>query len=105
MIQQLTTAPAEEIENLRQESQALKRIRGAMGSPNFAQKVFQKVFTNDINRLRSMEDMWKSRTPPTTLEYERLLDGAKSLGLSVSFPDQRSWTQEENFAVFANRYF
>ena len=58
---------AKEIENLRKESQALKRIRESMGSEEFPRLVFNKVFKEDIERLRSMEDMWKTRRAPERL--------------------------------------
>ena len=35
--------------------------------------VFDKVYRDDITRLRSMEDMWKTRKPPSVLSYEDLM--------------------------------
>lgn len=94
---------AEEIENLRREAQALKSIRESMGTEGFAQRVFDKVFKDDIERLRGMEDMWKTRKPPTALDYEPLQGKAASVETSVSQIDQRVWTLEENFTVFKDR--
>jgi ubiquitin-like 1-activating enzyme E1 B len=91
---------AGEIENLHKEAQALKRIRQSMGSDDFAKVVFEKVFTEDIDRLRSMEDMWKSRKPPQALNYEKLSENAKDILSLVSSKDQTTWSIEENFKVF-----
>ncbi|KAF1972921.1 hypothetical protein BU23DRAFT_554763 [Bimuria novae-zelandiae CBS 107.79] len=93
---------AKEIENLRNEAQALKRIRGSMGSEDFAQLVFNKVFKEDIDRLRSMEDMWKTRKPPTALDYQTLLQKAGNIEKNIAQKDQVEWTVNENFAVFVD---
>lgn len=91
---------AKEIENLRKEAKALKEIRQSMGSGNFPRKVFEKVFTEDIDRLRSMEDMWKSRTPPQPMEYDTVSQSATQIRHSVSKRDQEPWNLAENFTVF-----
>lgn len=89
-----------EIENLRNESQALKRIRRSMGSEEFPKLVFDKVFKEDIERLRSMEDMWKTRKAPNPLAYDDLLKELPSVEKNISQKDQAAWTVTENFAVF-----
>ncbi|KAL1985382.1 hypothetical protein VTN96DRAFT_7943 [Rasamsonia emersonii] len=91
---------AEEIENLRREAQALKAIRASMGSDDFAEKVFTKVFKEDIERLRGMEDMWKTRKPPEPLDYGTLQEKASAIDPTVSQNDQKIWTLEEDFVVF-----
>jgi ubiquitin-like 1-activating enzyme E1 B len=93
---------AKEIENLRRESQALRRIRESMGSDDFPRLVFNKVFQEDIERLRSMEDMWKNRRAPEALEYEKLSQEALGVGPNVARKDQIVWTLAENFAVFVD---
>ncbi|MCJ1275872.1 E1 ubiquitin-activating protein uba2 [Puttea exsequens] len=94
---------AKEIESLRQESQALKNIRESMGSDDFARKVFEKVFKDDIDRLRSMEDMWKSRTPPTALNFDDINKNASHIDASaICQNDQKTWTKIENFSVFCD---
>jgi ubiquitin-like 1-activating enzyme E1 B len=90
----------EEIANLRRESQALKRIRESMGSEYFPRLVFNKVFKEDIERLRSMEDMWKARRAPEALDYEQLSQEALGVGSAIASKDQIVWTLAENFAVF-----
>lgn len=91
---------AKEIENLRSEAQALKRIRESMGSEEFPKLVFDKVFKEDIERLRSMEDMWKTRKAPIALDFEALSQELTSMDKDIVHKDQKTWTVAENFAVF-----
>ncbi|GFN16621.1 E1 ubiquitin-activating protein uba2 [Aspergillus tubingensis] len=91
---------SEEIENLRREAQALKEIRQSMGSEEFAQKVFEKVFQEDIDRLRGMEDMWKTRDPPEPLDFHKLQEESSGIEPVVSCNDQKVWTLAEDFVVF-----
>lgn len=98
---------AKEIEKLRQEAQALMRIRESMGSENFPQLLFDKVYKDDITRLRSMEEMWKTRRRPEPLDYATIL--AKSEGDVASKGEilranQRAWTLEENVIIFRDRH-
>ncbi|MCJ1256939.1 E1 ubiquitin-activating protein uba2 [Lignoscripta atroalba] len=93
---------AKEIEILRKESQALKQIRHSMGSGDFQRLVFEKVFKDDIDRLRSMEDMWKTRQMPTALEYDEVSKEAQGTDGSIAQHDQLPWTLAENFAVFSD---
>ena len=74
-----------------------------MGSDDFSRKVFEKVFTHDINRLRGMEEMWKTRKPPQALDYDEFASGASSTAVSVAQLDQITWTLPQNFAVFRDR--
>lgn len=91
---------AEEIANLRREAQALNEIRQSMGSPEFAQRVFEKVFTNDIDRLRGMEDMWRTREPPMPLYFEKLQEESADIKPTVSNDDQKVWSVVEDLVVF-----
>ncbi|KAI4273770.1 MAG: hypothetical protein LQ337_004402 [Flavoplaca oasis] len=96
---------AAEIENLRKEAHALKEIRQSMGSDDFPRKIFEKVFTDDINRLRNMEDMWKTRQKPTALDFETVSKSSASggeVGDSVGHRDQDIWNLAENFTVFCD---
>lgn len=95
---------AEEIQKLEVEAQALKRIRKRMGEDDFAREVFDKVFKEDIDRLRSMEEAWKSRTPPISLDYGALRSKATadSTDAAAVISDQQIWSLDENFVVFAN---
>lgn len=94
---------AKELENLRKEAQALNNIRQSMGSEDFARKVFEKVFRDDINRLRSMDDMWKNRRPPEPLDFEELAKQAGGISTSMAQQDQKVWSEAENFTVFRDR--
>ncbi|KAI9787154.1 MAG: E1 ubiquitin-activating protein uba2 [Geoglossum umbratile] len=93
---------SEEIEKLRQEAQALKRIRQSMGSPDFPKKIFEKIFVEDILRLRSMEDVWKSRRAPEPLDFDNVSQQASGVDASVAQKDQSIWSIQENFAVFTD---
>jgi ubiquitin-like 1-activating enzyme E1 B len=93
---------AKEIEELKRESEALRKIRESVGSPDFHQMLFDKVFNTDIVRLRSMEDMWKTRKPPEPLDYKALLEKAADAIASkdaVLKDDQKVWSLEENLVV------
>ncbi len=94
---------AKEIEELKRESAALKKIREAVGTEDFAQMLFDKVFHTDIVRLRSMEDMWKNRKPPEPLDYKTLMEkSATALAAkdAVLKDTQKVWSLEENLVVF-----
>lgn len=71
-----------------------------MGSEDFPRLVFDKVFKEDIDRLRSMEDMWKNKAPPVALDYAALAQEALGVGSAIAQKDQLEWTLAENFAVF-----
>lgn len=94
---------AHEIEELKRESDALKKIRDAVGTPEFPQMLFDKVFNADIERLRSVDDMWKSRRPPESLKYEAILaqaSDALASKESVLSDGQKVWSLEESLVVF-----
>lgn len=74
-----------------------------MASPDFAATIFGKVFAADIDRLRSMEDMWKSRKLPKALDYAQISEEAEKIDNSVAKNDQKVWTLAENYVVFADR--
>jgi len=71
-----------------------------MDSPDFAATVFNKVFRDDIKRLRTMSEMWKSRKPPEPLDQQMVSDGAKGIDAKVSKNDQKIWSLAENYAIF-----
>ncbi|OAP57457.1 hypothetical protein AYL99_08195 [Fonsecaea erecta] len=93
---------AEEIKKLKEEAQALKRIRALMGSNDFAKQVFDKVFKEDIERLVKMEDMWKDKKPPEPLSYDTLeqLASESAVGSQVAQNGQVTWSAVENYVVF-----
>jgi ubiquitin-like 1-activating enzyme E1 B len=77
-----------------------------MGTESFPQLLFDKVYKDDITRLRSMEEMWKTRRPPEPLDYETIV---KEAGEAAAVKDkilkdgQRIWTLQENVIVFKDR--
>jgi ubiquitin-like 1-activating enzyme E1 B len=73
-----------------------------MDAPDFAECIFEKVFKRDIDRLLSMEDMWKSRAPPMPLDYSKIAEEAKDLGPEVAQEDQKKWSLAQNYVVFAD---
>lgn len=94
---------AQEIEELKKESEALKKIRESVGSEDFPQQLFDKVFKADIERLRSMEDMWKTRPPPQPLDYKTVMSHATEALASkeaILQDGQKVWSLEENLVVF-----
>ncbi|GAB1313446.1 E1 ubiquitin-activating protein uba2 [Madurella fahalii] len=94
---------AKEIEELKRESEALRKIRQSVGTPEFQEMLFTKVFNTDIVRLRSMEDMWKTRKPPEPLDYKSLLERASEALAAkdaVLQDSQRVWSLEENLVIF-----
>jgi ubiquitin-like 1-activating enzyme E1 B len=78
-----------------------------MGTPDFPKLVFDKVYNDDIKRLLSMEEMWKTRRPPQPIDYKSITERPKtSSELSIEQilkDDQRAWNTEENVAVFQDR--
>lgn len=93
---------AEEIAELRKEATKLKRVREQMGSEDFPRAVFEMVFKEDIERLLSMEDMWKGKKAPVALDFDKLSDEATVPAAMVMQDDQRVWNTAENFAVFVD---
>ncbi|WVQ63795.1 uncharacterized protein L199_001949 [Kwoniella botswanensis] len=116
---------AEEIENLKKEAAAFREVRKNLGEEDGPQRVFHKVFNEDINRLLAMEDMWKKegRVKPVPLDYEGIINGtfetpplrhaaqqttangqAQANGNSVQkkegLKDQRELTLKENLELF-----
>lgn len=65
--------------------------------------LFDKVFDQDIERLRSVQDMWKHRRPPEPLKYETVLSQASDALASkeaVVAEGQKAWSLEESLVVF-----
>jgi len=77
-----------------------------MGSDSFPKLLFDKVYKDDVIRLRSMEGMWKTRRPPEPLDYERIVKDAIEAEVAkdkVLKEGQRIWTLQENVIVFRDR--
>lgn len=73
------------------------------------EKIFNKLFYDDIKYLLSMSDLWKKRTPPTPMKYGEFDEDTTavnttqldSLNLSGANRDQKVWTLRECQSVFA----
>ncbi|BEJ16239.1 hypothetical protein CspHIS471_0508440 [Cutaneotrichosporon sp. HIS471] len=68
---------AEEIDSLKKEAEAFREVRRMLSEEDGPQRVFSKVFDDDINRLLSMEDMWTrpGRVKPVALDYDKIMAG------------------------------
>jgi ubiquitin-like 1-activating enzyme E1 B len=92
----------EELNDIRKETEALKKIRTSIGTEEFPKLVFDKVFTKDIEVLRSMTERWnKARPAPTALHFTDLQSQSLD-GLQSTSRDQSVWTLLECFAVFVD---
>lgn len=94
---------AEELKKLKEEAEALKKIKEAMGLEQFPQLLFDKVYKHDIDRLLSMQEMWKTRKAPSPLSYADVTKSSDFLEVhtdQILKSDQRAWTLHENVAVF-----
>lgn len=67
------------------------------------EKIFNKLFGDDIKYLLSMSDLWKTRTPPNPLKYGDFSDDTESAieANGGSLPDQKVWNLRESTNVFA----
>ena len=77
-----------------------------MGTESFPQLLFDKVYNEDITRLRSMEEMWKTRRPPEPLDYALVMEkatGFEAAKEKILKDGQRVWSLEENVVVFKDR--
>ncbi|PFH56654.1 hypothetical protein XA68_16193 [Ophiocordyceps unilateralis] len=96
---------AQEIEELKKEAGELREIRAAVGTDAFPRMLFDKVFGKDIERLRSVQDMWKSRRPPQPFAYDAVMSRARDAPAStdeVLADDQNVWSVEESLLVFVD---
>lgn len=92
---------ADEVAKLKVEAEALKNIRSMMGKSEFAAAVFNKVFHDDIERLRSMAEMWQSRKPPSPLQFDNHIDEVTlKKGQELASHDQMTWSLLQNISVF-----
>ncbi|KAK8038736.1 ThiF family protein [Apiospora rasikravindrae] len=90
---------AKEIAELKKEAEALRRIRESVGTAEFPKMLFDKVFKADIDRLRSMEEMWQTRQKPEPLDYDVLKTKVPAVTPDLLQDGQKLWSLEENLAV------
>ncbi|ANB11350.1 E1 ubiquitin-activating protein UBA2 [Sugiyamaella lignohabitans] len=91
----------EELIKLKKERNELKNLQESILDDDFGKKMFDKVFGADIQRLLSMETMWKTRKAPIPLSYEDLTQQVQDAKIddSVLKKDQKVWSLAENFYV------
>jgi ubiquitin-like 1-activating enzyme E1 B len=69
------------------------------------EKLFQKLFHDDIKYLLSMDNLWKKRRPPTPLLWGSLPDavaGSSRIEKESGLRDQKSWSIAECGQIFAD---
>ncbi|KAG8262428.1 Ubiquitin-activating enzyme E1-like [Homalodisca vitripennis] len=67
------------------------------------EKLFTKLFHDDIKYLLSMDNLWKSRRPPTPLDWKNLPDAVEGSSREPQdqLKDQRCWSIAECASVFS----
>lgn len=70
--------------------------------------LFDKVYKDDVVRLRSMEEMWKTRRPPEPIDYNTVIQekeavDAEANKAKILKDGQRVWSLHENVVVFKDR--
>lgn len=78
-----------------------------MGTEAFPQLLFDKVYKDDVVRLRSMEEMWKTRRPPNPLDFRSAINELSDTATrkqEILTDDQKTWDLQENVFVFKDRY-
>lgn len=67
------------------------------------EKIFNKLFHDDIKYLLSMKNLWKARTPPQPKKWGEFTEaGSSDIPIDTNqLRDQKIWTIEECAKVFA----
>ncbi|XP_015587579.1 SUMO-activating enzyme subunit 2 isoform X2 [Cephus cinctus] len=68
-----------------------------------AEKLFTKLFHDDIKYLLSMDNLWKKRRPPTPLDWSYLPDGVAGCSkdtMESGLKDQQQWSIAKCGSVF-----
>jgi len=76
----------------------------------FSERIYRKVFVDDVQCVRKMEELWTERSPPQAVELEENAasnaatadsDGSKSARARFGLRDLHAiWNKEENQKVF-----
>jgi ubiquitin-like 1-activating enzyme E1 B len=91
---------ATDLKRIQEEMVAFRAVRDAIGTEDFPKLLFDKVFKQDIELLRGMEEIWKTRAPPTPFEFATLSSQQLADGAVTSKKDQKVWSETECFVVF-----
>lgn len=68
------------------------------------EKLFTKLFHDDIKYLLSMDNLWKKRRPPIPLNWKELPDGVPGCSKEINEPglkDQQRWSISKCGKIFA----
>jgi ubiquitin-like 1-activating enzyme E1 B len=79
----------------------MKGLRNSMGTEEYSSKVFKKVFHDDIEHLRVVPELWKSRKAPISLELAKLQLKNKK---NITEEDQQVWTVDQCAQIFVEWY-
>lgn len=90
----------EEIENLIKENNELMELKLAMRGDGFAEKVIDKVFKADIEKLLLIEELWKARKSPIPLDFTSLEKLVHQVTKEELGTGQKCWTIIQNLKVF-----
>lgn len=64
------------------------------------EKIFNKLFFDDINYLLSMSNLWKSRTPPNPAKWDALEEDGEAAPTDTVLRDQKVLSLTESGKVF-----
>ncbi|GAA5945025.1 E1 ubiquitin-activating protein UBA2 [Sporobolomyces koalae] len=102
----------DEIQELRKEALAVRELRSTLTREGAAQRIFEKVYQADIERLLLMTDMWNHRKPPHALSYEQLSSCASATTTTMTtvaeaagtgtIKDQRQLSLQDSFDLFVD---
>jgi ubiquitin-like 1-activating enzyme E1 B len=70
-------------------------------------KATPQIFTRDVERLLSMEDMWRHRRKPIPLNFDELAASpsasSSTNGQTNGIKDQKTLTVKDSFDLFIDR--
>ncbi|XP_058818992.1 SUMO-activating enzyme subunit 2 [Topomyia yanbarensis] len=64
------------------------------------EKIFNKLFYDDINYLLTMSNLWKSRTPPNPAKWDALEEDGEAAPIDMVLRDQKVLSLVESAKVF-----
>ncbi|EMR11277.1 hypothetical protein PNEG_00306 [Pneumocystis murina B123] len=77
-----------------------KNIKDSIKDENFAEKLFKKLYFDDIIQLKSMEEISRILKTINPLSYEDLKSKSDTIDKERLKNSQLVWTIEENFYIF-----
>lgn len=80
----------------------MRKLRESLLDPGAAEQVFDKIFKADIERLLSMEEMWRTRTKPTPLSYAEASNAPALSSAIKTLRDQTELGVRETAEMFAS---